>query len=155
MWGISAELASIPLNWFQRPPEAVSQGIPSILVPHGIYHFPFPDPDVSFAGTWPRCCHTYIILTIPFLSVIQNMSCYSSILHLNLFTSSRQSKYHQPLFIKVAMTAMLSRSLRSYKNTKDVALLVFSEEPSPEDSEMSSNPSHTQYFRVSIRSLLV
>lgn len=32
---------------------------------------------------------------------------------------------------------MLSRSLSSYKNTKDVALLAFLEEPSPEDPGMN------------------
>lgn len=39
------------------------------------------------------------------------------------------------LYTKVAERSMLSRSLSSYKNTKDVALLAFLEEPSPEDPE--------------------
>ena len=32
----------------------------------GICHHPFSDPDVGFAGTWPRSCHPSIVLTAPF-----------------------------------------------------------------------------------------
>ena len=41
------------------------------------------------------------------------------------------------LYTKVAARSTLSRSLSSYKNTKDVALLAFLEEPSPEDPGMN------------------
>lgn len=83
-----------------------------------------------------------------FLSVIQNESSNSSILQFNLFISWKQSKYHQPLFAKVAERSVLSRSLSYYKNTKHVALLAFLEEPSPENSGMNHGELGWQINRV-------
>ena len=83
-----------------------------------------------------------------FLSVIQDEPSNSSILQFNLFISWRQSKYHQPLFAKVAERSVLSRSLSYYKNTKHVALLAFLEEPSPENPGMNHGELGWQVNRV-------
>lgn len=130
------------------PPEAVSLVTTGLPVSQSILCLPFSDPDVSFVRTWPRCCHTCVILTVPLLSAIQTIPCYSSFLHPHLFTSLTQTKYHPPLFIKVAKGARLLRSFRSYKNTECMALVIFSEEPSPEDSETNQEEHHWQEIQV-------
>ena len=116
--------AGVILNRFRKPPGwSPRQSQPPDCI-RGVCHLPFSDPDVSFAGTWPRSWHPCIVLTTPF-SLWFKMSPATPPSYVNLFTSWRQSKYYQPLFVKVAERSVLFRSLSSYKNTKHVALLAF------------------------------
>lgn len=56
------------------------------------------------------------------------------------------------LYLQKWLRAMLSQSLRSCKNAKDMAFLVFSEEPSPEDSKVKQGRKRNETKKTSLGS---
>ena len=98
--------ASIHKNKLTRPPEAASWVVTGSSVPCSFYHFPFPDPDISFAATRPSVAtpasSSLFLFSLWFEAHLATPPFYI------LFTSLRQTKYHPPLFIKVTASNVVA-----------------------------------------------
>lgn len=144
--------ASIHKNKLTRPPEAASWVVTGSSVPCSFYHFPFPDPDVSFAATRPSVATP--ASSSLFLFSLWFEACLATPPFYILFTSLRQTKYHPPLFIKVTTSNVVAilQILLMLKNAEHMAFLVFSEEPSPEDSKRKQGRKRNETRKASLAS---